>query len=121
MSEGEDRLARLARQEQEWAQRAERAQALAAQAYARLLTLAQGETGQSGRAAKFLAATYNSVGYHFDLSELRAVDVEISDDMLTCLDALRWGKADLHTLVPGGARRVQAIIIAWGFKPASWQ
>lgn len=118
MSDGDDRLAR---QEQEWTRRAEHAQALAAQAYARLLTLAQGETGQAGRAAKFLAATYNSAAYHFDLLELRAVNVEVSDDMLTCLDALRWGKTDLHTLVPAGARRVQAIITAWGFKPASWQ
>jgi hypothetical protein len=31
---------------------------------------------------------------------LRAFDVAISDDMLYCLDALRWGRADLHTLVP---------------------
>lgn len=46
--------------------------------------------------------------------ELRAVDVALSDDMLQCLDALRWGRADLHTLVPDGDRRMQGVIARWG-------
>jgi hypothetical protein len=41
----------------------------------------------------------------------------ISDDMLACLDALRWAKADLHTLVPGGEERVQAVRAMWGLIP----
>ena len=36
--------------------------------------------------------------------------------MLACLDALRGGKADLHKLVPDGARRVLAVYAAWGLK-----
>ena len=31
--------------------------------------------------------------------------VAISDDMLLCIDALRWGQSDLHSLVPDGDRR----------------
>ena len=54
--------------------------------------------------------------FRFDPFDLRAVDVEISDDMLVCLDALRWGKADLYKLVPDGDRRVRAVIEAWGLK-----
>ena len=34
--------------------------------------------------------------------------------MLCCLDALRWGRADLHTLVPDGDARVRAVIDRWG-------
>lgn len=44
----------------------------------------------------------NSNGQTFQLEqfELRAVDIAISDDMPCCLDALRWGRAGLRTLVP---------------------
>ena len=63
-----------------------------------------------------LASTYNGEAFPFDLFELRAVDVKISDDMLACLDALRWAKADLYKLVPDGERRVRVVIDRWDFK-----
>lgn len=90
-------------------------QAGAAQALARLLDLAEHRnSGQIRRVALFLAGTYNGEDFPFDLFELRTVDVAISHDMLVCLDALRWGKADLYKLVPDGERRVRAVIDAWG-------
>ena len=95
--------------------RATQAQARAAHAYARLLHLA--ETGQGGQArhvARFVTGTYNGDTFPFDLFLLRMVDVAIGDDMLDCLDALRWGKADLHKLVPEGESRVQRVIERWG-------
>ena len=101
----------------EWAIRTRDAQAKAAQAYARLLALAEErDSGQIRRIAQFVASTYNGGAFPFDLFDLRAVDVAIGDDMLACLDALRWGKADLYKLVPDGERRVQAVITAWGLK-----
>jgi hypothetical protein len=48
--------------------------------------------------------------------EFRAVDVAISDDMLCCLDALRWGRADLYTLVRDVDARVRAVIDQWGHR-----
>ncbi|MBQ0933488.1 hypothetical protein KAK07_21325 [Ideonella sp. 4Y16] len=88
-----------------------------AQAFARLLTLTeQGDSGQIRRIAAFLAATYNGRAFPLDLYELRAVDIAISDDMLCCLDALRWGRADLHTLVPDGDARVRSVIARWGLR-----
>ena len=88
-----------------------------AQAFARLLKLAEErDSGQIARIARFLAATYNSQAFQLDLFELRAVDVAISDDMLCCLDALRWARADLHTLVPNGDARVRAVIDRWGLR-----
>ena len=68
-----------------------RATQAGAQAFARLLELA--ETRDSGRALPL------------DLFELGALDIAISDDRPCCLDALRWGRADPHTLVPTRARR----------------
>ena len=87
------------------------------QAYARLLTLAETRnSGQIPRIAKFFAATYNGEAFPFDLFELRALDIEISDDMVLCIDALRWGRADLYSLIPDGDKRVKAVIELWGLK-----
>ena len=36
--------------------------------------------------------------------------------MLCCLDALRWARADLYTLVPDGDARVRAVIDRWGLR-----
>ena len=107
----------IERQQREWDERARVAQAAAAQAFARLLKLAEErDSGQIRRIARFLASTFNGEAFPFDLFEFRAVDIEISDDMLTCLDALRWAKADLYKLVPDGEKRVLAVIAAWGLK-----
>ncbi|MDP3222814.1 MAG: hypothetical protein Q8M96_06730 [Rubrivivax sp.] len=87
------------------------------QAFLRLLDLAEThESGQIHRIAAFIAATYNGEAFTLNLYELRAVDEAIGDDMLLCIDALRWGQADLHTLVPDGDRRVKAVIEKWGLK-----
>jgi hypothetical protein len=86
-----------------------------AQAFARLLKLAEErDSGQIQRIARFLAATYNGQAFQFDPFELRAVDLAISDDMLQCLNALRWGRADLYTLVADGDARIRAVIERWG-------
>ena len=88
-----------------------------AQAFARLLKLAEErDSGQIPRIARFLAATYNGQAFPFDLFELRAVDIAISNDMLCCLDALRWGRADLQTLIPDGDARVRGVIERWGLR-----
>ena len=86
-------------------------------AFERLLQLAETrDSGQVRRVASFIAATYNGEAFPFDLFELRAVDEAISDDMLLCIDALRWGRADLYSLLPDGDRRVRAVIDQWGLK-----
>jgi hypothetical protein len=88
-----------------------------AQAFARLLALAETrESGQIPRIARFLAATYDGDAFRIAPFELRAVDIVISDDMLCCLDALRWGQADLHGLIPDGVARVRAVIERWGLR-----
>lgn len=97
--------------------RSSEATAKGGQAYARVRTLAETrDSGQIPRIARFLAAAYNGQTFQFDLFELRAVDIAISNDMLCCLDALRWGRADLHTLIPDGDDRVRAVIARWGLR-----
>lgn len=105
---------------QSYQERGAAAQGKGAQAYARLLNLAETrDSGQIEKIAKFLAATYNGTAFKFDLFELRMLDVAISDDMLSALDALRWGKADLYRLVPDGEKRIQALIDRWGLRSAN--
>ena len=98
-----------------WEERAMTAQRLAAQAYARLLDQAERhDSGQAHRVAKFLASTLDGTAFPYDLFELRTFDVSIADDLMACLDALRWGKADLHRLVPDGHERLVQLIADWG-------
>ena len=93
------------------------AAAAGALAFARLLELAeQRNSGQIVRVVHFIAATYNGQAFTFDLFDLRALDIDISDDMLRCLDALRWARADLYTLVPDGDARVRSVIDRWGLQ-----
>lgn len=97
-----------------WDQRAVEAQAKAAHAFARLLEIAEtSQAGQAGRVAQFLASAFDGRVYPYNLFDLRTVDVCIGDDMLVCLDALRWAKTDLFNLVPDGYKRVLAIVKAW--------
>jgi len=104
-------------QERAMAERAQRAQAQAAQALERLLRHAEtGSGGQMRYVARFIAATFDGATFPFNPFELRALDVSISDDMLACLDALRWGKADLYKLVPEGEERILAVCKAWGLE-----
>jgi hypothetical protein len=101
----------------EWADRAQKAQAAAAHAYERLLRLAERhDSGQASTVACFVASVFDGQTFALDPFDLRMVDIAISDDMLTCLDALRWGKADLYKLVPDGHARVLAMCEAWGLK-----
>lgn len=102
-------------QQRDWETRAQQAQAKAAQAYLRLVELAErSDTGQAARVARFLASTFNGERYPLDLFELRMLDVALSDDALVCIDALRWGKADLYKLLPDGERRIAKLITSWG-------
>jgi hypothetical protein len=99
----------------DFAARSQEATGKGGQAFARLLQRAEGDnSGQTRRVAAFVAATFNGRAFPFDLFELRAVDVDIGDDMLCCLDALRWGRSDLYRLVPNGDSRVRAVIQQWG-------
>ena len=99
----------------DWEAWALQTQANAAQAYLRLVELAErSDTGPVRRVARFLASTFNGERYPLDLFDLRALVVALSDDALACIDALRWGKADLDKLRPDGERRIAELITRWG-------
>ena len=80
----------------------------------RLLRLAETrQSGQIERIASFLGGIWNGKR-HFDLYDLRALDVDISDDMLAVLDAVRWTKLGIDEMVPNGDRRIEVVLTRWG-------
>jgi hypothetical protein len=105
--------ARLTKRD-EYEARASAATQRGAQALARLLDLAETRrSGQIERVALFLGAAWNG-RRHFDLYDLRTLDVSIGDDMLAVLDALRWGRVGIPELVPQGDSRIQKVLDSWG-------
>lgn len=116
-SMSDDQRKALDAQLNEYEDRSVAAQAKAAQSYFRLLHLAETrDSGQIRYISRFLASTYNGTAFPWNPFELRGLDVDIGDDMLACLDAVRWGKTDLYRLVPDGEKRVLAVIELWGLK-----
>jgi len=117
-----EELAAAAARQAAWAQRilkhercSHEAEAKAVPAFARLLDLAETRnSGQIRTVVQFIAATYNGRAWRFDPFDLRGLDVAIGDDMLACLDCLRWATSDLYRLVPNGDARIQAMLRAWG-------
>jgi hypothetical protein len=62
--------------------------------------------GQSGRLVKFLAGVYNGNEFHFDLTDLRALDTELANACIDYLNYDRLAKANGHTHLPGGDRQL---------------
>lgn len=78
------------------------------------------ESGQIRYIARFLASSDNGSTFPWNPFDLRGFDVDIGDDMLACLAALRWAKAELYRPVPDGEKRVEAVIELWALQwPAS--
>lgn len=96
--------------------RAKAATAKATAAYERLLTLAETRSsGQIAHIARFLAATYNGADFPIDINDLRSLDCDISDDILVCLDAHRFGQ-NLFSVVRDGEERVRQVIERWSLR-----
>ncbi len=74
-------------------------------------------TGQSGRLARFLAGVYNGNEFHFDLTDLRALDTDLAAACIDYLNYDRLGKVEVHTHLPDGGRQMQWFIAQHGILP----
>ena len=78
-------------------------------AFDRLLRrLEEHDTAHAQDIAQFLAAVWNN--QPLPLATLRGVGADVGDDMVAVLDAFRWGRLSLVEQVPGGAKRLKAVI-----------
>lgn len=70
----------------------------------RLLPVAQSDTGQSVRVARFLLGLYNGPRFPFDLTDLRGLDFNLFDDCLSVLKMDYSPEVEVHRyFVDGGA------------------
>lgn len=78
-------------------------------------------TGQVRRLVAFLAGCYNGNEFRFDLTELRGLDLRLSD---ACLDVLSYDRLvikEVHKLLPGGDKELHQWIKDYGMWPPSWE
>ncbi|KWU19266.1 MULTISPECIES: hypothetical protein [Burkholderiaceae] len=81
---------------------------------ATLLDVAQGDAGQAGVIARFLAGLYNGADFPFDLTELRGLDDDLFEHCLAVLRLDHRPAVEVHNYFPGGAVRWQTMINQWG-------
>src|SRR6266478_4065315 len=74
-------------------------------------------TGQTGRLTRFLADVYNGNEFHFDLTDLRALDTELASARIDYLNYDRLGKAEVHKHLPDGGRQMQWFISQHAVRP----
>ena len=66
---------------------------------------------------RFLAAVYNGHEFHFDLTDLGALDTDLANACIDYLNYDRLSKAEVHTHLPDGGRQMQWFISQHGIRP----
>lgn len=79
----------------------------------RLLPIAESDTGQSRRIARFLLGLYNGTRFPFDLTELRCIDFDLFEDCLAVLHMDHQPERELHRYFEGGGERFEALARHW--------
>ncbi|MDH0519766.1 MULTISPECIES: DUF7673 family protein [Achromobacter] len=83
-------------------------------ALARLINVAQRDTGQSKRVADFLLSWWNATSCGgFDLTDFWSVDAEIADDMLVVIGLIRQTRAYPDTLGTEIHGQFKALVALW--------
>lgn len=84
----------------------------ARQALRRLITIAQGDTGQSRIVANFLLAWWNSdTCGAFKLTEIWGVDLQIAEDMISVFELFAFSREYPHAY--GDRSEFEDLIRAW--------
>lgn len=86
-----------------------------------LAQLAEGDTGQCGIVARFLAGLYNGQEFPFDLTELRGLDQDLFEHCLAVLRLDNTQAVEIHRYFPDGDARWKRIIQNWNLdkRPAA--
>lgn len=98
------------------ARRVQQATAAGSEAYEQLLDLAESDSisDEAKAVSTFLAFVDGRLP--FDCMTLREVSPEHGDNILVCLDVLRWNQIDLRDIVANGRERTADICDEWGFE-----
>lgn len=88
------------------------------EALRRLLPIAQGYTGQSGRVARILLGCYNGRRFPLDLTHLRSLDYGIMDDCLAVLRMDASAYMEVHLYFPNGGAIFEELAKDWNIQTA---
>lgn len=91
-------------------------------AFTRLLGMAETrDSGQIRWIALFLHSIWNSTpDNRYSFQNLRGLDMEIGDDMLAVIDAIRWGEIPVDSMADNLKQRMPKMLCAWGLiKPTT--
>ncbi|EHP44228.1 hypothetical protein OR16_04602 [Cupriavidus basilensis OR16] len=80
---------------------------------AHLVEVAEGDTGQAGIVARFLAGLYNGTNFPFDLTELRGLDADLFEHCLAVLRLDNRPKVEVHRYFTDGDELWQCMIARW--------
>jgi len=111
--------AAFAIQRAELAARRERRPTIEAEGLAalrRLLPIAQSDTGQSRRIARFLLGLYNGTRFKFDLTDFRGLDYALHDDCLAVLRMDHVPAMEVHKYFERGGAIFEQLAFDWGWK-----
>jgi len=76
----------------------------------RLIKVAEGDTGQSVRIARFLLGLYNGPAFPFDLTDLRAIDRSLKNDCLAVLAMdSKVCELEVHHYIEDGKARFEVL------------
>lgn len=107
-----DARQRQAEMEAAYAARKQDATAKGAHAFNRLLILAEESSSrEAGVAASFIADIAGNGAFRF--VDLRGLADPVDDDIIACIDAIRWAKISIFDSVPDGERRALAVVRMW--------
>lgn len=79
----------------------------------RLMTVAEGHSGQCRYVAQFLLGCYNGQRFPFDLTSLRALDYALFDDCLAVLKMDCQPKQEVHGYIDNGGVRFELLAKNW--------
>lgn len=82
----------------------------------RLLTIAQGDSGQCKRVAAFLLGCYNGDRFPFDLTDFRTLDMAIFDDCIAVLRMDYTPQQEVHTYFDNGGKLFEQLAKDWGIR-----
>jgi hypothetical protein len=87
----------------------------------RLFKIAQGHSGQCRNVAAFLLGLYNGSRFPFDMTNFRAVDTEIFNDMLLVLRMDSRLIEEVHTYFDDGGQAFEQLAQDWNLYKREWE
>jgi len=85
----------------------------------RLIRVAGGDTGQSGRVRRFLLGLYNGDAFKFDLTELRSLDRNLQEDCMAVLAMdIDGPRVEVHERTAASAVIAKWAADAWPQEPS---